>query len=81
MTESPVYTLEEKDDHFEIRRYPDYISTSRCGIRLQKCCNNWFRILANYIFGGNKIRKSIPMTTPVSEEKIKGSEKFQWHRL
>jgi hypothetical protein len=35
-----------------------------------------FRILANYIFGGNKKRKSIPMTTPVSEEKIKGSEKI-----
>ncbi len=26
MTESPGYTLEMKDDHFEIRRYPDYIS-------------------------------------------------------
>ena len=25
MTESPTYTLEMKDDHFEIRRYPDYI--------------------------------------------------------
>jgi hypothetical protein len=25
MIESPVYTLEEKDDHFEIRRYPNYI--------------------------------------------------------
>jgi hypothetical protein len=35
-----------------------------------------FGILANYIFGGNKKRKSIPMTTPVSEEKIKGPEKI-----
>jgi len=27
-------------------------------------------------FGGNKKRKSIPMTSPVSEVKIKGSEKI-----
>ncbi|MGB8234042.1 MAG: heme-binding protein, partial [Methanobacterium sp.] len=35
-----------------------------------------FSILAKYIFGSNKKRKSIPMTTPVSEEKIEGSEKI-----
>ncbi len=35
-----------------------------------------FSILAKYIFGSNKKSKSIPMTTPVSEEKIKGSEKI-----
>ena len=35
-----------------------------------------FSILASYIFGANKGRKSIPMTTPVSEEKIEGSEKI-----
>ena len=34
-----------------------------------------FRILANYIFGGNKKRKSIPMTTPVTQETVK-SEKI-----
>ena len=77
MTESPTFTLEKKDDHFEIRKYPDYILAhvdvesdydSAIGIG--------FSILAGYIFGGNKKRKSIPMTTPVSEEKIKGSEKI-----
>ena len=77
MTESPAYTLEEKDGHFEIRRYPDYILAQ---VDVESDYNSavtiGFRILANYIFGGNKIRKSIPMTTPVSEEKIKGSEKI-----
>ena len=29
---------------------------------------NGFEILAHYIFGGNRTRKSIPMTAPVSEE-------------
>ncbi len=74
MTESPAYTLEEKDDQFEIRRYPDYILAQ---VDVESDYNGavtiGFRILANYIFGGNKKRKSIPMTTPVSEERIKGS--------
>ena len=77
MTESPAYTLEEKDDQFEIRRYPDYILAQ---VDVESDYNGavsiGFRILANYIFGGNKKKKSIPMTTPVSEEKIKGSEKI-----
>jgi hypothetical protein len=77
MTESPAYTLEKKDEHFEIRRYPDYILAQ---VDVESDYNSavgiGFRILANYIFGGNKKRKSIPMTTPVSEEKIKGSEKI-----
>jgi hypothetical protein len=77
MTESPAYTLEEKDDHFEIRRCPDYILTQ---VDAESDYNSavgiGFEILANYIFGGNKKRKSIPMTTPVSEEKIKGPEKI-----
>ncbi|MGB7967973.1 MAG: heme-binding protein [Methanobacterium sp.] len=77
MTESPAYTLEEKDNHFEIRKYPDYILAQ---VDVESDYNSavtiGFRILANYIFGGNKKRKSIPMTTPVSEEKIKGSEKI-----
>ena len=77
MTESPAYTLEEKDDHFEIRRYPDYV-LAQVDVEsdYDSAITIGFRILANYIFGGNKIRKSIPMTTPVSEEKIKGSEKI-----
>lgn len=35
-----------------------------------------FEILAHYIYGGNKKREEIPMTAPVSEEKISGSEKI-----
>ncbi len=35
-----------------------------------------FEILAHYIFGGNKKREEIPMTAPVSEEKISSSEKI-----
>jgi len=71
------FTIQSIEDFFEIRKYPDYILAqvdvesdydSTIGIG--------FSILAGYMFGGNKKRKSIPMATPVSEEKIEGSEKI-----
>jgi hypothetical protein len=77
LTESPTYILEMKEDKFEIRKYPDYILAQ---VDVESDFNSsigiGFSILANYIFGGNKKRSSIPMTTPVSEEKIPGSEKI-----
>jgi hypothetical protein len=77
MTESPSYLLETKEDHFEIRRYPDYILAQvDVEADFDAAIGIGFSILANYIFGGNKKRSSIPMTTPVSEEKIPESEKI-----
>jgi hypothetical protein len=77
MTESPAYILETKEDHFEIRRYPDYILAQvDVEADFDGAIGLGFSLLANYIFGGNKKRSSIPMTTPVSEEKISGSEKI-----
>ena len=63
-----------KEDNFEIRRYPDYI-LAQVDVEsdYDSAVNIGFSILAKYIFGGNKKLKSIPMTTPVSEEKIQGS--------
>jgi hypothetical protein len=77
MTESPSYLLENKEDNFEIRRYPDYILAQvDVEADFDGAIGIGFSILANYIFGGNKKRSSIPMTTPVSEEKISGSQKI-----
>jgi hypothetical protein len=77
MTESPAYLLELKEDNFEIRRYPDYILAQ---VDVESDYDNaigkGFSILANYIFGANKKRSNIPMTTPVSEEKIGDTEKI-----
>jgi hypothetical protein len=77
MTESPAYLLEMKEDNFEIRRYPDYI-LAQVDVEsdYDQAIGTGFSILANYIFGGNRKRSSIPMTTPVSEEKIGDSEKI-----
>ncbi|MEN6328754.1 MAG: heme-binding protein [Methanobacteriaceae archaeon] len=77
MTESPAYLLEKKEDNFEIRRYPNYILAQvDVEAGFDDAIGIGFSILANYIFGGNKKRSSIPMTSPVSEEKIPGSEKI-----
>jgi hypothetical protein len=77
MTESPSYLLENKEDNFEIRKYPDYILAQvDVEADFDGAIRVGFSILANYIFGGNRKRSSIPMTTPVSEEKISGSEKI-----
>ena len=37
---------------------------------------NGFEILAHYIFGGNRTKEPIPMTAPVSEEKVSDSEEI-----
>ncbi len=77
MTESPTYLLETKEDNFEIRRYPDYILAQvDVEADFDSAIGIGFSILANYIFGGNKKRSSIPMTTPVSEEPISDSERI-----
>ena len=79
MTESPTYTLEMKEDHFEIRRYPDYI-LAQVDVEsdYDSTVNIGFSILAKYIFGGNKKLKSIPMTTQYLKRKYKALKGSLW---
>jgi len=67
MTESPSYTVERKDENVEIRRYATYI-LAQVDVKSEydEAMILGFRILANYIFGGNKKRSKLPMTAPVS---------------
>jgi len=67
--ESPRYETVRKDNKFEIREYEDYILAEvevdgDFGSALQK----GFRLLADYIFGGNTSRARINMTVPVTEQ-------------
>jgi hypothetical protein len=76
MVKSPEYIVEKKEDKIEIRRYPDYIMAQvDVTADFDDAIGIGFSILAHYIFGGNKKRSSIPMTTPVSEETV-SSEKI-----
>jgi SOUL heme-binding protein len=77
MTETPTYTIEKKDEDIEIREYPGYILAQvDVESEYDQAIGLGFRILANYIFGGNKKRSNIPMTAPVSGENISVSEKI-----
>jgi len=66
----PGYTVLEKKDGYEIRRYDGYI-TAHVALpgSYQAVTNQGFRVLANYIFGGNKQKVRMPMTAPVFIEK------------
>lgn len=71
MTESLAYMVERKDGDIEIRKYTDHIMAHvDVDASFDDAMGIGFRILANYIFGGNKKRSSIDMTTSVSEEKV-----------
>lgn len=71
MTESLAYMVERKDGDIEIRKYTDHIMAHvDVDASFDDAMGIGFRILANYIFGGNKKRSSIDMTTSVSGERV-----------
>jgi hypothetical protein len=71
--ESPKYQTVYRHKKFEIREYDEYIVAEveidgEFGSALQK----GFRVLADYIFGGNTSRDRIDMTVPVTEKSVSG---------
>jgi hypothetical protein len=75
--ESPHYKVEKELDGCEIRVYSAYV-LAHVDVEsdFDGALRNGFEILAHYIFGGNRTRKSIPMTAPVSEEQVSSSEEI-----
>lgn len=68
--EEPKFASVLKDGPFELRDYPALtiaevtVTGGQWG-----AANKGFRLLANYIFGGNSRGQSIPMTAPVVQER------------
>ena len=56
------YTLVKALDNIEIQRYHESINASY----FDEKTDNYFRNLANYIFGGNDKKQKISMTSPVT---------------
>ena len=67
-TERPLFTVVKHFDSFEVREYPGLLlaETTVDGDR-DDASSAGFRLLAGYIFGGNKGSKSIAMTAPVTQ--------------
>jgi hypothetical protein len=69
------YTVLEKEDGFEIRKYdPQIVAETFVEGDLEKAGNEGFRRLYAYISGENTKKQSISMTAPVSQET--GSKKI-----
>lgn len=67
--ETPRYTSVLRDGHFEVRDYPALVVAEVTVEGNQKeAASKGFRLLAGYIFGGNKKRQSIAMTAPVAQQ-------------
>ena len=69
--ETPPYKQVLRDGEFELRDYPALVVAEVTVEGDQKeASNKGFRLLAGYIFGANKERKSIAMTAPVAQQPV-----------
>ena len=67
--EEPTFRIVLQDNAFEIRDYPALIVAEVTVTGEQKeAANKGFRLLAGYIFGGNRRKQSIATTAPVAQE-------------
>jgi hypothetical protein len=75
--ESPRYETVRKENKFEIREYEDYILAEvEIDGDFSSALQKGFRVLADYIFGGNTSKARISMTVPVTEQAV-ASEKIE----
>jgi hypothetical protein len=69
-TEQHTYQVLKSYDNFEVRKYEPAIfsSVKMRSKTYEESSGKGFRVLAGYIFGGNKTNESIAMTSPVTME-------------
>jgi hypothetical protein len=67
-TEEPRYSIVARHEGFEVREYPPYlVAEVTVPGPAGAAGNQGFRLLAAYIFGGNKGERKIEMTAPVTQ--------------
>ncbi|MEB3329231.1 MAG: heme-binding protein [Candidatus Sericytochromatia bacterium] len=65
--EEPAYEVLRREGPCELRRYaPHTIAETRVTGEFRRGQSEGFRRLARYIFGGNQVRRELPMTAPVT---------------
>ena len=79
MTKEPKYEVLESYDKIELRLYEPFLvaEVESSGIR-NEAIRSGFRILANYIFGNNTASTKLPMSVPVTQQKIGDSWKVRF---
>ena len=67
--ETPDYEVIESQGNIEIRRYePMIIAEVRMDGERKDAIGDGFRLLADYIFGNNTLKRDIAMTAPVQQQ-------------
>ena len=67
--EEPAFKQVLREGDFELRDYPALVAAEVTVAGDQKeAANKGFRLLAGYIFGGNKRQQKIAMTSPVAQQ-------------
>ncbi len=73
--ETPAYTVESKQEGFEVRRYEGrLVAEVEVEGDPNTASNAGFRILANFIFGANEARSEVAMTAPVDRRRAETIE-------
>lgn len=68
--ETPRYAVELHDGPIEVRRYAPLLAAEvRVSGERTQAINQGFRLLADYIFGGNSASQKVAMTAPVTQSK------------
>jgi len=74
-TEQPQYQATLQQGRFEVRDYPALIAAEvKVTGERSEAISAGFRLLANYIFGGNERAQSIAMTAPVVQTPSKNDK-------
>ena len=70
--EKPDYEVVVTEDNIEVRRYQSMI-VAEVEVEGERdgAAGEGFRLLADYIFGNNKVKQSISMTAPVQQQESK----------
>jgi hypothetical protein len=75
--EEPQYDIVKKYEGFELRRYAPYlVAETQVSGAFEDVGNRAFRVLADFIFGNNRKREKMAMTTPVKQRPL-GSDSEQ----
>lgn len=71
--EEPKFRIVKADGDFELRDYPGLVVAEvTVGGGRRTASSEGFRLLANYIFGGNAGSSKIAMTAPVLQSQVQG---------
>lgn len=67
-TEEPKYTVQSRNENYEIRQYPKVlVAQTLVETEFDDAGNRAFRILADFIFGNNRLNKKMEMTAPATQ--------------